>query len=260
MGASYRYWRARAAGTYGSTSYVTLIEMRVSADGSGPNLTITGNGMASASAGSNIAQAFDGVDGGTSNSWALVFSATGHWAQWDFGAGVQYDLNHFGIKMTNGGNVFTWFFEGSNDGVNWEVRAVLAPLTDAAMTYVRTNQPISIVPARPAQVVAGAVRPSAVPRVDLNLRRLDIEDGGIYRVVGTVKVKGSPNVPVHRRVVLIAERSRRIVRETWSDPVTGAYAFESIRGDVTYTTMAYDHTSAHLRATVADGLTAERMP
>jgi hypothetical protein len=59
--------------------------------------------------------------------------------------------------------------------------------------------------------------------------------------VGTVKVKGSPNVPVHRRVVLINERSRRIVRETWSDPVTG-YAFEGIRGDVAYTTLAYDYT------------------
>lgn len=106
---------------------------------------------------------------------------------------------------------------------------------------------------RPAMVGSSAVRRPYEPGV------CDLEDGGQYRIVGTVKVKGSPNVPVHRRVVLINERSRRIVRETWSDPVTGAYAFEGIRGDVAYTTLAYDYTGNY-RGVLADNLTAERMP
>lgn len=260
MGAAYRYWRARAEGNYSATSYVTLIEMRVSADGSGPNLTITGNGTASASSGSNVALAFDGVDGGTSNSWSLVFAATGHWAQWDFGPGIQYDLNHFGLKMTNGANLFTWFFEGSNDGLNWDVRAVLVSPVNGAMSYVRANQPVSAVlfPGPPLRI-AGPDRPAVAPRLDPRAAPIDLEDGGQHRIVGTVKVKGSPNVPVHRRVVLINERSRRIVRETWSDPVTGAYAFEGIRGDVAYTTLAYDYTGNY-RGVLADNLTAERMP
>ena len=108
-------------------------------------------------------------------------------------------------------------------------------------------------------VIRGSERPAAASRFDPGRHHLDLEDGGQHRIVGTVKVKGTPNVPVHRRVVLINERSRRIVRETWSDPVTGYYAFEGIRGDVAYTTLAYDYTGNY-RGVLADNLTAERMP
>lgn len=111
----------------------------------------------------------------------------------------------------------------------------------------------------PTAVIKGASRGLVTVRPQSPVGSIDMEDGGLYRIVSTVEVKGTPNVPVHRRVVLINERSRRVVRETWSDPVTGEYRFEGIRGDVTYTTMAYDYTN-NKRAAVADNLTAERMP
>lgn len=260
MGTAYRYWRVRIEGTAVSTVYVTLIEMRTASDGSGANLTITGNGSASASAGSNPELAFDGIDGGTSNAWQVFFSTTGYWIKWDFGAGVAYDLKHFGIKMTNATSGITLFFEGSNDNSTWEVRAVFPSPPNAAMGYVRANQPLSaVVPPSPAKKISGKDRSAAAARISGASARVDQEDGGQYRIVSTVEVKGTPNVPVHRRVVLINERSRRVVRETWSDPVTGEYRFEGIRGDVTYTTMAYDYTN-NKRAAVADNLTAERMP
>lgn len=110
-----------------------------------------------------------------------------------------------------------------------------------------------------AVVVRGDDRPPGGVVLQPIVPVLDMEYGGNFRIVSTVEVKGTLNVPVHRRVLLINERSRCIVRETWSDPVTGEYRFENIRGDVTYTTMAYDYTH-NKRAAVADNLTAERMP
>jgi hypothetical protein len=126
------------------------------------------------------------------------------------------------------------------------VRTTPFPAPDAAQGYQMTQ----------SALIRGAERPSAASG-STRAHHLDLEDGGQHRIVGTVKVKGSPNVPVHRRVVLINERSRRIVRETWSDPVTG-YAFEGIRA--TWPTPPWPMTTPAITAVLADNLTAERMP
>lgn len=88
----------------------------------------------------------------------------------------------------------------------------------------------------------------------------DIYHGGRYRIASTVKAKGSPsNIPLHRRVQLIRERGSLVIRETWSDPVTGDYVFEGISGDYTYAVVSYDYTHNY-RAVIADNLTPELMP
>lgn len=86
----------------------------------------------------------------------------------------------------------------------------------------------------------------------------DAQDGGNYRIIGTVKEKGSPDVPVSRRVLLCDQLSGRVVRSMWSDPVTGAYAFERIRLGVFYV-LSFDHAGAY-RAVVADSLVPELIP
>ena len=84
--------------------------------------------------------------------------------------------------------------------------------------------------------------------------------GGNGKIVGTVKEKGTPeNTPVWRRVRLYDERSGLLVAETWSDPVTGAYAFNNIKRDAVYFVLAFDHTGDY-RGVVADNLTPEAMP
>lgn len=85
----------------------------------------------------------------------------------------------------------------------------------------------------------------------------DIEFGGIGTVYGTVKEKRTPaNAPLYRRVLLIDERSRITIRETWSDPVTGDFEFSGVRSDVKYTVISYDHLDNY-RAVLANGLGAE---
>lgn len=84
--------------------------------------------------------------------------------------------------------------------------------------------------------------------------RRNIYQGGVGRINGTVKEKSLPaNVPLHRRVCLLEEKTRLLVAETWSDATTGNYVFERIDQTRTYTVMAYDHTGTY-RAVVADNI------
>lgn len=54
------------------------------------------------------------------------------------------------------------------------------------------------------------------------------EDNGHYRIHGTVTIEEEPQ---RRRVTLLLRRNMRVVAITWSDPITGEYAFEGIKDD-----------------------------
>lgn len=86
----------------------------------------------------------------------------------------------------------------------------------------------------------------------------DFQDGGAYRVTGTTKVKGTPDVAVSRRVLLIDQLSGRLVRAQWSTAGTGAYAFDRIRLGVFFV-VSFDHTGVH-NGVIATGVTPESMP
>lgn len=111
-----------------------------------------------------------------------------------------------------------------------------------------------------ALVIRGAERPSGAASTSAVSIKHDVYHGGRYRIASTVKAKGAPdNIPLHRRVQLIRERGSLVIREAWSDPVTGAYSFDGISGDYTYTVVAWDYTHNY-RAVIADNLTPELMP
>jgi hypothetical protein len=89
---------------------------------------------------------------------------------------------------------------------------------------------------------------------------IDLEDGGLFRVTGTVKEKALPsNTPLKRKVRLHREPDGRMIRETWSDATTGAYTFDNIRGDINYYVTTFDYLHNY-RAVIADNLTPEAMP
>ena len=88
------------------------------------------------------------------------------------------------------------------------------------------------------------------------LGKHDIYFGGVGQMVGTVK--NTPATPVRRRVLLIEDSTRAVIRETWSEAATGVYAFERIAMNTTYTVVGYDHTQA-FRAVVADRVVPEVM-
>lgn len=103
----------------------------------------------------------------------------------------------------------------------------------------------------------------AARSIDASVHRAELAQpvgfGGPGRIASTVEVKATPaNTLVRRRVRLFDERSGRLVRETWSDATTGAYAFEGLALRK-YTVISHDHTGAH-RAVIADGLMPEVAP
>jgi hypothetical protein len=82
---------------------------------------------------------------------------------------------------------------------------------------------------------------------------------GAHHITGTVKEKDLPeDRPVSRRVLLFDERTYAVVRETWSDAITGTYSFEKISPVPRYVVIAYDY-KHNFRAVIADNLRAEPM-
>ena len=66
----------------------------------------------------------------------------------------------------------------------------------------------------------------------------------------------APNLPVQRKVRLIDEFTGLMVREVFSDPVTGAYEFLYVSTDHKYTVVSYDWAN-NFRAVLADNIAAE---
>lgn len=76
-------------------------------------------------------------------------------------------------------------------------------------------------------------------------------------ITGTVKEKSTPaNTPLARQVLLFADRGWVLVDSTWSHPVTGAYAFDNLETNQTYTVVSIDHTTMY-RAVIADRIRPE---
>jgi hypothetical protein len=72
-----------------------------------------------------------------------------------------------------------------------------------------------------------------------------VADSGVHSTPqGSTANTGTPNTPVRRRVRLHDQPSGRLVREMWSDPVTGAYQFTGLRAGTYYVT-AFDHTGQY---------------
>ena len=84
----------------------------------------------------------------------------------------------------------------------------------------------------------------------------DVEHGGPGTIYGTTKIKGTPNLPTKARVVLLHQRSKLPVRETWSDPATGYFEFRGIDTNQQFLTLAED-AEGHFRPVAANRLTPE---
>lgn len=91
-----------------------------------------------------------------------------------------------------------------------------------------------------------------------DLKFVDVEYGGPGVVSGTVVIKGNPDAPGYRRVRLFDRKSGRLLRQTWSDRVTGKYEFRGVAMGRAYTVVGYDHTGQH-NATIADPAWPELM-
>ena len=101
---------------------------------------------------------------------------------------------------------------------------------------------------------AGAAAPYSGPKLLALQKSGDYIHGGKGFITGTVEEKATPNIPLRRRVRLHRDVDGMMVRETWSDAVTGAYTFTDINPAYTYTVVAYPVTGENLPALVHHGV------
>lgn len=91
-------------------------------------------------------------------------------------------------------------------------------------------------------------------RVRAGPRRTDAY-AGYARLAGDVAVAGTPDAPVRRRVRLLLKANGQIIRQTWSDAATGAFAFDAL-APVPCIVFSEDHTG-NFNAVILDRLTPE---
>lgn len=113
----------------------------------------------------------------------------------------------------------------------------------------------------PTPVVAASASLAIASTHGLSARLArDAEFGGSGRIFGTTKTKASPsNLPTKARVVLLHQRSKVLVRATWSDPVTGAFAFDGLDVQQEFIALAED-AAGNFRAVAAQRLAPEVAP
>lgn len=271
MGTPYRHWRLRIVGRvgYGTGNRIYWFELRESADGSGTNLAVPANGSYSAAGGggwSSVANAFDGSNATYATISQYATDTSEPTLQFDFGSGNSRDINHFSVGwFAPLGYALTALLEASADASAW-TRVSVAQVPSVSNTFVtvsaRSNWPAIADSQNPSPlVILGTARPfpGAPALVQSTFLAADIYDGGTAYLDGITDIYNEPDaIPVSRKVLLIRERDRRVIRETWSRASDGYYRFEGIAPGGPYTVLTIDHLRAY-RAVAADNLYA-RVP
>lgn len=268
--AAARYWRLARMETFGYRADLELVELRLFAG----SVDVTGVPSAPVvPAAGSLADLGDGVSGALGTVCRFHgedVALPGFALVWDLGAAVEVTELRLGSAQVPSCFVYAMDVDYSTDGLVWTngVRhsgiawpgewGVFSAPTSAPVTPVARVVAVG----GPPPIVITDYNPPGATKVAVGapVVALDVVDAGLFRVAGTVAEKGVPtNLPLRRKVRLFNERDGRFIRETWSDATTGAYVFNEVRGDVTYTVVSYDYTNMY-RAVIADNLTATPMP
>jgi hypothetical protein len=185
--------------------------------------------------------------------WAMRFNADGTFVFIGAGSGVSVPLYFYPSPMPRNGVSSPILIGTAPDSANVRVDAqALPPSIPTNYRAIVVGKKIVSAPPRPLWTK------TVLPTVRYNSTR-DYIYGGDGVISGTVKITGTPNTPTHRKVRLLRDYDSRLIRETWSDPVTGAYTFAGIDRSVAYTVLGIDYMH-NFRAVIADNLTPDKMP
>ena len=180
-------------------------------------------------------------------------------ANFDFGTAMSV-VEVYLRSGANGGLVPAYLrIQYSDDGVTWLYMG--PPFDTAAMgansVYLASGFSEVATSARqvgfPARLAPGIPAGNPGTRMHTLSLRYDAVDGGTLSITSDVKISGTPDEPVQRQVLLFEAISMRLVRSTWSNPVTGAYSFPNLKLQ-SYLALSRDIT-AYYNAAVADRLT-----
>lgn len=265
--AAHRYWGLYVIARAGSGNGVTVGEVQMRGTPGGVDLCVGGTALGASSFGHVAANAFD-------DSLATIWhnAATGGarvLLGYDFGAAAS--VVEILLAMPAAGVAYpastyapdavwpVW----SDDGVSWRygtgatATSWMGDSSALLISGVSDDEPGTVVAHTLARLEPGwpddpenHVAVGAVLTWD--------QHSGSCRVAGDVAIEGTPDVPVGRRVRLLVKRTAELARETWSDPVTGTYAFDRVANQP-YIVLSEDHTGVH-NAAVTDSVIPVPMP
>lgn len=257
-----RYWRLTAIETYDygdlELSEIALYDGATRVD----NLATLSSAIAPTS---GALAALSDVDFGTTVRWAVNPFAI----VWDFGSAQNVDKigvagpvrERFAHKfvLQQSADALAWVNEVVTQGTQW-VNAATIVTKVAVDDGVADPTPLRIRQPAPREAIIEA---PVLPFDSYSYRTpqgyYDREDGGDFRIVGTVKEVALPtNTPLSRRVRLAYQDNGRVIREVFSD-AAGNYVFDHIRGDRVYVVTAFDYAQIY-RPVAADQLIAEAYP
>jgi hypothetical protein len=265
--AAHRYWALRCTAKDGSGNGVALSRLEFRASVGGTNLAVGGTASGLSGSGQTPSRAFDGDN---ATQWYYGASSSPARISYDFTTDV--DVGAVWLRLpsagTYNGNTYGPGFvhvEWSDDGTNWSTGTGLSATAglgnDAEVEFAASDA------APPANLIGqiGWVQgfaptwPAPVRTLDgpQMLRRVDY--GGLGRVRGTVKIKGTPDAPVRRIVRLVREIDAVCVHQVFSDPITGEYEFQGFDPLQKYTVLSYDLPGG-FRAAIASGVLPEPLP
>lgn len=253
--ATYRYWRAtfyRAPG-----GFATIMNEMQLLDASSANLAHGGTAVASQE-NQAAALAFDGSD---STAWAAIGGYT-HWLQYDLGS--EQDVRSVNLRMLGNNNQAQLAtILASHDGFNWDVVSASIEMPLITTTYGDFLLPVVATPIVGEGGTLGLFGDTAVPTprfttfTDRSSGDLGVSGRG--GIAGEVEVSGTPDTPIGRKVRLHASAGGAPVRETWSDPVTGAYAFGDLDPRQSFYLIALDF-EHNYNAVIKDNIVPEVTP
>lgn len=260
-------WRLSVAASAGG-QYLQFAELAFLDEA---QAVLSAGGTASASSEYNAtysaAKAFDGL---TSTEWATVLGGFPAWIGYTrptafeprlvrivnstmSGAYMPRELSDVALERLDGA---TWVhharlaIRSGTWGQGKEV--ILAPLDLSALTGIVSSPVIAW---KGAEVPAGMSAAGCVVARDMEL-------GGRARISGTVGIAGqggAPDTMVKSRVRLLRQRDGLLARETWSDPHTGAFAFDGLDERQQFIAMAEDGSGVYAPV-AADRRLAEVAP
>jgi hypothetical protein len=137
----------------------------------------------------------------------------------------------------------TLYLETSTDGIEWELSYKLILLSGTwsnsqtcrfTLSTVSNDDSVITIP-------SGVIVPADLNAIVFDSLRLDnpmgyshfdVLDSGNYRIYGYAKV--FPDNPTKAKIILFDQPSNRVVRQTFSDPITGYFEFSYIRNGMFY--------------------------
>lgn len=172
-------------------------------------------------------------------------------------ASANFYLGHAGWTTTR-------MFKGMLDetAVAFALRdtgAFVPPTVPYARVYGADPRPVSIQAIAGAQrVAAGTMQAFSIKRISRPQVACDVEFGGLGRIWGVNEIEIAPNtrVPTGGRVVLLRQRDKLLARQTWADPVTGAWEFTGLDVRQDFIALAED-LAGNYRPVAANRLTPE---